>query len=234
MKEGKPIITVLTGAGMSAESGLSTFRDSDGLWAKYRIEEVCTPEALRSNPKLVVDFYNMRRQECAKAQPNAGHRLLAALEKDYDVRIVTQNVDDLHERAGSTQIVHLHGELFKCASVADPYTPLPLPDGRLEMTVEDKDEQGRMLRPFIVFFGEQVPRLEEGAKAVAAADVLLIIGTSLQVYPASGLIHYAKNDTPIYLIDPNEVNAGGRVHYIRSGASEGVQKFVEMLDNLKL
>ncbi len=225
----KPILTVLSGAGMSAESGLATFRDSDGLWAKYNIEDVCTPEALRSNPKLVTEFYNMRRRECAKAQPNDAHRLLADLERDYDVRIVTQNVDDLHERAGSTHVIHLHGELFKCASTADPYTPLPLPEGRIELTVEDRDEQGYMLRPFIVFFGEQVPRLEEGAREVQRADIFLIIGTSLNVYPASGLVRYVRSDTPVFLIDPNEVNAGAGVHYIRSGASEGIKTFVRLL-----
>lgn len=230
----KPILTVLTGAGMSAESGLATFRDSDGLWAKYKIEDVCTPEALRANPALVIDFYNMRRRECAKAQPNEAHRLLAELEKDYDVRIVTQNVDDLHERAGSTNVIHLHGELFKCASMANPYRPLPLPDGRIEMTVEDKDADGYMLRPFIVFFGEQVPRLEDGAREVQRADIFLIIGTSLNVYPASGLIHYTKSDTPIFLIDPNDVHAGSKVHYIKAGASEGMKKFVEILKDLKL
>lgn len=230
----KPILTVLTGAGMSAESGLATFRDSDGLWAKYKIEEVCTPEALRANPQLVIDFYNMRRRECAKAQPNEGHRLLAELEKDYDVRIVTQNVDDLHERAGSTNVIHLHGELFKCASVTNPYRPLPLPEGRMEMTMEDKDKNGHMLRPFIVFFGEQVPRLKDGAREVQRADIFLIIGTSLNVYPASGLIHYTQSNTPVFLIDPKDVNAGSRVHYIKAGASEGMKIFVRQLKEMGL
>lgn len=231
----KKILTVLTGAGMSAESGIATFRDSDGLWARHRIEDVCTPQALERNPQLVIDFYNTRREEAAKATPNAGHRKLAELEQRYDVRIVTQNVDNLHERAGSTQVVHLHGELFKCASVHDPYTPLPLPDGgRLRMTVEDHAADGSMLRPFIVFFGEAVPRLDEGVEAVRCADILLVIGTSLNVYPAAGLLHYVRPGVPVFLIDPKAVNAGSSVHYVQCGASEGMVRFEALLDSMGL
>lgn len=224
----KPILTVLTGAGMSVESGLSTFRDSDGLWAKHRIEDVCTPEALARDPRRVIDFYNHRRRECAAAEPNEGHRLLARLEQTYDVRVVTQNVDDLHERAGSSRVIHLHGELFKCASVRDPYTPLDLPGGRMEMTPQDKDDQGYMLRPFIVFFGEQVPRLEEAAAEVEQADLFLIIGTSLNVYPASGLLYYVREEVPIFLIDPHDVATPRAVTHIRKGASEGMREFVQL------
>ena len=230
---GKPIITILSGAGMSAESGLSTFRDSDGLWANYSVEEICTPEALASHPERVIDFYNHRRIECAQAEPNEGHRLIAELEKEYDVRVVTQNVDNLHERAGSTKVIHLHGELMKCASVRDPYHPLPLPEGRLEMTVHDKDEHGDMLRPYIVFFGEQVPRLEEGIREVRQADIFLVIGTSLAVYPASGLLYYVSPDTPTYLIDPKDVPTPREVTHIRKGASEGMREFIRLIHQTK-
>ena len=217
---------------MSAESGLSTFRDSDGLWAKYRVEDICTPEALKAHPEMVIDFYNQRRKEAAAAQPNEGHRLLAELEKDYDVRIVTQNVDDLHERAGSSHIIHLHGELNKCSSVNDPSTPLPLPDGRLEMTTADKDAKGAMLRPFIVFFGEAVPRLEDGIREAEVADIFLITGTSLNVYPASSLVHFVRPNVPIYLIDAKSVHVFNDVEYIQAGASEGVKLFIERLKQL--
>lgn len=225
----KKKIVVLTGAGMSVESGLETFRDADGLWAKYRVEDVCTPQALMNNPDLVRKFYNERRVEAANAQPNKGHQLVAELEKDYDVEVVTQNVDDLHERAGSSKVIHLHGELMKCASISDPYTALPLPDGRLELTKEDVDSRGVSLRPFVVFFGESVPRLEEAARAVEKADILLIIGTSLNVYPAAGLIHYTHSGVPIYLIDPKDVHTPVRVTHIRKGASEGMKEFMEMI-----
>lgn len=230
----RPIITVLTGAGVSAESGLATFRDSDGLWARYNIQDVCTPEALQRNPDLVRDFYNMRREECAKAKPNEAHRLLAELQQRYEVRIITQNVDDLHERAGSTHVIHLHGELSKCASVRDPYTPRPLPAGRLRLTAQDVDEKGVPLRPFIVFFGEAVPKLEEGAQAVSDCDLLLIIGTSLAIYPAASLIHYTQPDVPIYLIDPAEVHTTKQVHHIQAPASQGMRSFVEILNDLHL
>lgn len=230
----KPILTILTGAGMSAESNLSTFRDSDGLWANYKVEEICTPQALRDNPELVIEFYNKRRQEAHDTTPNEGHKLIAQLEKDYDVRVVTQNVDDLHERAGSTNVIHLHGELNKCASVVDPYTPRELPDGRLKMSVNDKDEHGNMLRPFIVFFGEQVPRLDEAIREVQKADIFLIIGTSLNVYPAAGLLYYARPGIPMFLIDPKNVSTPSNVEHITCGASEGMKIFIDKLKNLDL
>lgn len=230
----KKKIVFLTGAGMSVESGLETFRDADGLWAKYRIEDVCTPEALRRNPDLVREFYNMRREEIAKVKPNGGHLAIAALEEEYDVVVVTQNIDDLHERAGSTQIVHLHGEAMKCASLSDPHNPLPLPEGRLALTAEDVDARGLPLRPFVVFFGESVPMLDEGIRHVSEADIFVIVGTSLNVYPAAGLIHYAKPDTPIFLIDPKEVAMSGlEFTHFRCGSSEGMQLLTAKLEQLK-
>ncbi|MDO4789345.1 MAG: Sir2 family NAD-dependent protein deacetylase [Porphyromonas sp.] len=230
----KKKIVFLTGAGMSVESGLETFRDADGLWAKYRIENVCTPEALRANPDLVREFYNMRREEIAKVKPNNGHLAIAELEKEYDVVVVTQNIDDLHERAGSSNIVHLHGEAMKCASVSNPYKPLPLPDGRLALTKEDVDANGIPLRPFVVFFGESVPKLDEGIQHVLEADIFVVVGTSLNVYPAAGLVHYAKPGTPIFLIDPKEVVMGGlEFTHFRCGSSEGMQLLVAKLEQLK-
>lgn len=229
----KPRLTVLTGAGISVESGLSTFRDADGLWAEYRVEDICTPQALAQHPQRVINFYNKRRLECAKAQPNQAHLLLAQLEKYYNVTIVTQNVDDLHERAGSSHVIHLHGELMKCASVTDPYTPLPLPNNRLELSTTDTDDSGAMLRPFIVFFGEQVPRLQEGIHAAQQADLFVVIGTSLVVYPAASLLHYVPVSTPIYLIDPNEVQTPRKVVHLRMGASQGVKELAALL-NLKI
>ena len=204
----KKKITVLTGAGVSAESGISTFRDSDGLWENYRVEDVASIEGWYRNPGLVLDFYNARRAQLASVKPNAAHLAIAELEKDYDVTVVTQNVDNLHERAGSTRIIHLHGELTKvrpenCCNDRDGYSESAVFDiGSEPVHIGDMAPNGAQLRPHIVWFGEAVPKIEAAIDAVEAADILLIVGTSLQVYPAAGLYRYAGMDTPIYIIDP--------------------------------
>ncbi len=200
-------IVVLTGAGMSAESGISTFRDSNGLWRNHRIEEVASPDAWERNPELVLEFYNLRRKQLFEVEPNAGHRALAALEKKYDVQIVTQNVDDLHERAGSTNVIHLHGELKKARSTADPSLVYTL-DHR-ELKLGDKCELGSQLRPHIVWFGEPVPMIETAAEICTTADIFMVIGTSMVVYPAAGLIHYVPADVPKYYIDPKAFEVPG-------------------------
>ncbi len=220
-------IVVLSGAGMSSESGIHTFRDTGGLWEKYPVEQVATPEGFARDPELVLRFYNERRRQLLSVHPNRGHEILAELERDFQVTVVTQNVDNLHERAGSTKVVHLHGELMKVCSSRDPHDPRyveELSADRLEIRVGDKAGDGSQLRPFIVWFGESVPEIERAADVVAQADILVVIGTSLNVYPAAGLLHYAPADTPIYLIDPNDVQvaASRPVHYIRKGASEGM------------
>lgn len=222
-------IVVLTGAGMSAESGISTFRDSGGLWDKYPVEDVATPEGYRRNPQLVTDFYNARRAQLLTVEPNEGHRLVAALEKKYEVTVVTQNVDNLHERAGSTRVIHLHGELTKVTSSRHPNNPTQIRElcpEEYEVRIGDCAADGSQLRPYIVWFGEEVPNIEVAAQQVMQADILVIIGTSLNVYPAAGLVNYAKKETEIYLIDPAEVNVpyGLTVHIIRKGASEGMRE----------
>ena len=227
-------IVVLTGAGMSAESGISTFRDSGGLWDKYPVEDVATPEGYARNPQLVIDFYNARRLQLLTVEPNEGHRLVAALEEQYDVTVITQNVDNLHERAGSTQVIHLHGELTKVTSSRHPNNPRYIRQLRpeeYEIKMGDCAEDGSQLRPFIVWFGESVPNIEVAANHVEQADILIIIGTSLNVYPAAGLIHYAKSDAKVYLIDPAEVNIPNnrRIHAIRKGASEGMRELSKLL-----
>lgn len=194
----QPNIVILTGAGISAESGLKTFRDSDGLWNGYSIQEVATPEGFAKNPKLVLDFYNQRRKEIANAKPNAAHLTLAKLQNKYAITIITQNIDDLHERAGSNKVIHLHGEIFKMRSVANPQVTYPITG---DINLGDLAEDGSPLRPFIVWFNEEVPLLPQAAAVVAEADVFVIIGTSLQVYPAAGLIHYVAADSPIIVID---------------------------------
>lgn len=224
-------VVVLSGAGMSAESGIATFRDSGGLWEQHRIEDVATPEGFRRDPKLVLDFYNHRRKAAFEAQPNAGHIGLSEMEKDYRVSIITQNVDDLHERAGSTNVLHLHGELNKVRSTLDPSLIYTLTADNPEIHIGDKCERGSQLRPHIVWFGEAVPMIEKAMDVVATADVLVIIGTSLNVYPAAGLVNYASKGVPIYLIDPNNVRASHEdVIYIHKGASEGVEQLRKMLD----
>lgn len=225
-------IAVLTGAGMSAESGLKTFRDAGGLWEEYPVEQVASHEGWIANPSLVTRFYNERRRQLLSAEPNKGHRLVAGLERTHDVTVVTQNVDNLHERAGSSNVIHLHGELMKVCSSRDPYDPQyirTLTAGDWEVADGALAGDGSLLRPFIVFFGEAVPAIEQAAQAVAQADMMIIIGTSLNVYPAAGLIHYAKADAPIYLIDPKPVAAGRRVHQIMKGASDGMEELAKTL-----
>ena len=216
-------LVVLTGAGISAESGLATFRDSGGLWEGYNVMEVATPQAWANNPSLVLDFYNMRRKDALKAQPNQAHSLLAKLETHFDVQIITQNVDNLHERAGSTHVMHLHGELIKAQSTKDPRRIYPILG--TELNIGDTCELGAQLRPHIVWFGEEVPKFIDAIQIVQKADVLAIIGTSMVVYPAAGLINYAPSSTPIYVIDPGtpEFN-NSKVHFINEKATTGTQK----------
>lgn len=227
-------LVVLTGAGMSAESGISTFRDSGGLWEQYSVEEVATPEGYAANPKLVIDFYNARRKQLLEVVPNRGHELLAGLERDFKVTVVTQNVDNLHERAGSTNVIHLHGELTKVTSSRNPNDPRcirKLTPEQYEVKMGDLAADGTQLRPFIVWFGEAVPLIEKAVDEVMEADVFVIIGTSLNVYPAAGLLHYVRPGVPVYLIDPKEVAvpANRKVHVIRKGASEGMEELKKML-----
>lgn len=224
----KPICVVLTGAGISAESGIPTFRAEDGLWAGHKIEEVCTPEALKRNRAKVLEFYNERRRNAQAAQPNAAHLALVELEKAYDVHIITQNVDDLHERAGSTNVLHLHGELNKARSSFDPDYIVPCFN---DQKLEDKDENGYPMRPHIVFFGENVPMLPKAEELVKKADIVIVIGTSLQVYPANGLVNEAPSRAKIYLIDPHP-NSGfirQQVEIIAMKAGAGVPKVVNAL-----
>lgn len=228
----KKKIVFLTGAGMSVESGFKTFRGNDGLWENYPVEQVASHEGWEADPALVTRFYNMMRKKLYQAQPNEGHRLIAALEKGYDVSVLTQNVDNLHEKAGSTRVIHLHGELTKVCSSRDPYDPRyiqELPEDHCEVAPGTLAGDGSLLRPFIVFFGEAVPMLEPAAREASKADIFVIIGTSLNVYPAAGLIHYAPAGCPIYLIDPNPVTAGERVVHIQKGASEGMRELVALL-----
>lgn len=225
-------IVVLTGAGMSAESGIATFRDSNGLWNQHSIEDVATPEGFERNPQLVLDFYNKRRKETIEALPNLGHELLAELEQDYEVTIITQNVDNLHEKAGSSNVLHLHGELMKVRSSLNPQLVYTLSHNKLEINLGDKCELGSQLRPHIVWFGEAVPMMDEAIKIVEKADIFIIIGTSLNVYPAASLIHYAKKGVPIYLIDPHPVNINrNSVQLIQKGGSEGMLEIKRILDN---
>ena len=220
-------IVVLTGAGISAESGISTFRDSGGLWEGYDVNQVATPEGFAADPALVLDFYNQRRRQLSQVEPNEAHRLLAHLEKRYEVVIITQNVDDLHERAGSHNIIHLHGELLKSRGVDNPEVTYPC---RGDIHVGDKSPTGAQLRPHIVWFGEEVPMLEKAIAQVYSADILMIIGTSLQVYPAASLIDYVKEGTPIFYIDPNpSLHSKGELTVIAQKASTGVAKAIELM-----
>ncbi len=223
----KKRIVVLTGAGVSAESGIKTFRDSGGLWEEYDIMDVATPEAWERNRDLVMEFYNQRRKQLYEVEPNAAHYALAELEKDYDVRIITQNVDDLHERAGSTHVMHLHGEMKKVRSSVDENLVYTL-DG-WELKPGDQCEKGSQLRPHIVWFGEPVHMIPAAAELSATADIYVIIGTSLNVYPAAGLVDYVRPGTPVYLIDPAKP---GAIHipkftFIQEKASTGTKKLVE-------
>ncbi|WP_303290539.1 NAD-dependent deacylase [Marinobacter sp. SS5-14b] len=220
-------IVVLTGAGISAESGLSTFRDNGGLWEQHSVYDVATPEAFERNRDLVLRFYNERRRQLQSVQPNPAHRLLAELERRYRVTVVTQNVDDLHERGGSSHVLHLHGELTKARSSA--YPDLIYDIGYRDIHPGDTCDRGAQLRPHIVWFGEEVPMLDAASEVVRTADRLLIVGTSLQVYPAAGLVYEVDIDVPITVIDPGEPASVSRARVIRKGASEGVAEWVKML-----
>jgi len=220
-------LVVLTGAGISAESGISTFRVSGGLGEGYDVNQVATPEGFAADPALVLDFYNQRRRQLSQVEPNEAHRLLAHLEKRYEVVIITQNVDDLHERAGSHNIIHLHGELLKSRGVDNPEVTYPCTG---DIHVGDKSPTGAQLRPHIVWFGEEVPMLEKAIAQVYSADILMIIGTSLQVYPAASLIDYVKEGTPIFYIDPNpSLHSKGELTVIAQKASTGVAKAIELM-----
>ena len=232
----KTKIVVLTGAGVSAESGVNTFRDSNGLWENYKVEDVASIEGWYRDPALVLEFYNARRAQLAEVKPNAAHIAIASLEQDYDVTVVTQNVDNLHERADSTKIIHLHGELTKvrpenCCNDRDGYSEETVFDIVTDrINIGDMAPNGAQLRPHIVWFGEAVPKIEKAIDAVEAADMLLIVGTSLQVYPAAGLYRYAKSSTPIYIIDPKDVPVrDGRVTHIKDVATNGMEVFKNIL-----
>lgn len=230
----KKKIVFLTGAGMSVESGFKTFRGNDGLWENYPVEQVASHEGWEADPTLVTNFYNMLRQKLWQAEPNEGHRLIAALERDYDVSVLTQNVDNLHEKAGSTHVIHLHGELTKVCSSIDPYDERyiqQLTPEHSDVAPGAKAGDGSLLRPFIVFFGESVPMLDPAAREAMKADIFVIIGTSLNVYPAAGLVQYAPPGCPVYLVDPAPVfNApGGKFTHIQKGASEGMKELCEKL-----
>ncbi|MBO5798897.1 MAG: NAD-dependent deacylase [Paludibacteraceae bacterium] len=227
-------VVVLSGAGISAESGFSTFRDSDGLWNKFKVEDVATPEGYARNPQLVLDFYNGLRRDLYKAEPNKGHLELAELERDFDVSIITQNVDDLHERAGSSDVLHLHGELKKARACGDPEMIIDLTEGE-DIGINDKAPDGSALRPHIVWFGEAVPNISLAQDLVKQADIFLIVGTSLNVYPAAGLISYVRRGTPIFLVDPKPVSVPHYldVRIIAKKASEGIACFADMIRHLK-
>ncbi|TRX71598.1 NAD-dependent deacylase [Carboxylicivirga sp. M1479] len=227
----KKKLAVLTGAGISAESGIKTFRDNNGLWENHDVMEVASPEAWARDPHLVLEFYNQRRKQLLECSPNEGHHGLVALEEMFDVQIITQNVDDLHEQAGSSQVLHLHGELKKVRSTKDESLVYTL-DG-WELKWGDTCEKGAQLRPHIVWFGEAVPAIETAITLVEQADILVVIGTSLNVYPAAGLLNYAKAGTPIYIIDPNQpvYTANENITFINDNGTVGVPKLINLLSN---
>ena len=224
-------IVVLTGAGISAESGISTFRDSDGLWEQYRVEDVATHEAYLRNPELVLNFYNERRRQLFSVKPNEGHRQLVRLEQKYDVHIITQNIDNLHEQAGSTNVLHLHGELTKARS--DRNDKLIIDIGDRDIHLGDKAPDGAQLRPHIVWFGEAVPNIEPAAELCEKADYFIVIGTSMYVYPAAGLIHYVPRSAPCYLVDPKAVPISRPITIVQEKAGTGVKKVVDELMNIE-
>lgn len=227
----KKKLVVLSGAGISAESGLRTFRDSDGLWEGYQVTDVATPGAWRRDPQLVLDFYNMRRREVAAAQPNAAHTGLAELEKDYEVTIITQNIDDLHERGGSTRVLHLHGEIFKMRSETDETLVREI---RGDIRLGDLAEDGSQWRPHIVWFEEPVPMISAAIPVVNSADIFVVVGTSLVVYPAAGLVHYTQQGIPVFVIDKKIPPMGSRagITLIEKPATEGVRMLQEYLSAL--
>ncbi|MCQ2335570.1 MAG: NAD-dependent deacylase [Paludibacteraceae bacterium] len=223
-------IVVFTGAGVSADSGIATFRDSDGLWCNHSVEEVCTAEAMIWNRKGVIDFYNERRKELLTKEPNAAHYAIAKLEKYFPVKVITQNVDNLHERAGSTDITHLHGELMKLRSSDDETATVPIDGWKQEYDARHSD--GSLLRPYIVFFGESVPNLVKAIEITQKADIFIVVGTSLKVYPAASLLQYVRQGVPVYLVDPGNpdlVGVGEPFTFIKKRAAEGVPELVETL-----
>lgn len=232
-------IVFLTGAGMSVESGFKTFRGNDGLWENYPVEQIATHEGWEADPTLVTNFYNMLRDKLWSAEPNEGHKLIRQLENDFDVTVVTQNVDNLHEKAGSGKVIHLHGELSKVCSSINPYDEKyirELTPGNSHVEPGTKAGDGSLLRPFIVFFGEAVPMMDYACYAAREADIFVIIGTSLNVYPAAGLLQYAPSGIPVYIIDPNPVKSDGiyrSVKHIQKGASEGMKDLTDILHGLK-
>jgi NAD-dependent deacetylase len=227
-------IAILTGAGVSAESGIATFRDSNGLWENHRVEDVASPGGFAHDPELVLNFYNQRRAQLHTVKPNEGHRLIAALETDYEVTVVTQNIDDLHERAGSTNIIHLHGELLKARPAEGDGFIIDWPG---DINLGDTDDKGIQMRPHIVWFGEAVPEIENAARVVLQADMIIIVGTSMQVYPAAGLVGYADDSVPVIYIDPrptinHELQRRGNIHTVEMGGSEGMKVAQEMIPTL--
>jgi len=224
-------LVFLTGAGMSAESGISTFRDSGGLWEQYPVQQVASIEGYMADPELVINFYNERRRQLLEVKPCEGHRLVASMEKDYDVTVITQNVDNLHEKAGSTKVIHLHGELMKATSTNNPNDPrciITLPEDNLDIKMGQKAADGSQLRPFIVWFGESVPMIEPAIAEIVKADIVVVIGTSLNVYPAAGLLGYVSSGCKIYLIDPADVRYDHSlgITHIKKGASEGMRELI--------
>ncbi|SIQ98099.1 SIR2 family NAD-dependent protein deacylase [Pontibacter lucknowensis] len=225
----KKRIVALTGAGISAESGIATFRDANGLWEGHDVMEVASPQGWRKNPELVLDFYNQRRKNAHNVQPNAGHKILAELEQDFEVKIITQNVDDLHERAGSTDVIHLHGKLFESRSTLDPKLVYPIEGWQLNLG--DKCARGSQLRPNIVWFGEPVPMMEQAMAETLCADIFLVVGTSLVVYPAAGLVDLVPDEAPIFVVDPNlpYMRPRPNLHLFEEKASTGMVKVAELL-----
>lgn len=225
----KKHLVVLSGAGISAESGIATFRDSDGLWENHSIEDVATPQGFERNPELVLRFYNERRAKLDSVLPNRGHEILSELEEHYDVTIITQNVDNLHERAGSTHVVHLHGELTKARSSKKPDEIIEI--GTKDINIGDKSADGSQMRPFIVWFGEAVPMIEKAAELAASADIMVVVGTSLQVYPAAGLVQMAGHNVPIYIIDPKmpDISGNKNMTFIEEVGSVGLEKLKGIL-----
>ena len=229
----KKKLVVLTGAGISAESGIKTFRDADGLWEGHNVNDVATPEGWRKNPKLVLDFYNKRRQQLKEVQPNLGHQILSELENDFEVQIITQNVDNLHEKAGSSNVLHLHGELLKVSSTINRNYIL---DWEIDLNIGDVDDKGNQLRPHIVWFGEEVPALEQAVAIIEKADILIIIGTSLQVYPAAGLMNFAKPSISVYYIDPKPAqiyDLPNDIKIIAATGSKGMKIVQKDLEKIK-
>ena len=226
----KKNLVVLTGAGISAESGISTFRDSGGLWEQYHVEDVATPEGWQKDKALVTDFYNQRRKQLLEVEPNYGHIGLTELEQVFQVSVITQNVDNLHERAGNSSVLHLHGELTKVRSERYEHLVYELSPEKYEVKIGDLCEKGYQLRPHIVWFGEAVPMMEKAIEITQQADILVVIGTSLNVYPAAGLLYYAPSHIPVYLIDPNDVSVNRKnVCIIKKGASQGMKELIQNL-----